>query len=170
MDLVLELLEDPAYRHVLLNHLPVSGLAVAWLVLGFSVFERRWSTMVFALSLVLITSASANPVMSAGDDAYPFVFDSLDGVGRDWLDHHVLIAERWGRLHLVNAFVAGAAIGLGFYRSRWRIGVGVVVLVSTLAALAASAVIAGGGGKVRHPEFRLEDPPIHETPGRLRRS
>ena len=31
---MLELLADPAYRHVLLNHLPVTGLAVSFVVLA----------------------------------------------------------------------------------------------------------------------------------------
>ena len=33
MDLLGEFLRDPAYRHVVLNHLPITGLLVAWIVL-----------------------------------------------------------------------------------------------------------------------------------------
>lgn len=168
MDLVLELLDDPAYRHVLLNHLPITGLAFAGLMLGWAVYEARWPVTVFALSLVFGASLAVWPVMLAGDAAYPFVFDSLDGVGRSWLDHHTVMAERWGRALYVNAALAAAAIGLGLYRESSRRVAAVAALASTIAALVAGTVIAESGGKIRHPEFRLEDPPVHDRPGRIR--
>lgn len=168
MDLWIELLGDPAYRHVLLNHVPVTGLAFAWFVLAWAVFDGHRATTFFALSLVAVASASVQPVMAAGDAAYPFVFDSVDGDGQRWLDHHAWLAERWGRLLLVNAGLALGAILLGVFRERAaRAGAG-VVLVTTLASLAAAAGIAEAGGKIRHAEFRLQDPPIHEEVGRLR--
>ncbi len=168
MDLALELLDDPAYRHVLLNHLPITGLAVAWLVLAWALVEQRWSSLCCALLLVLLMSGSAQWVMSAGDDAYPFVYDALDGVGRDWLDHHTHLADRWGRLLIANAIVAALALTAGFFRERLRTPAATVVLVFTLAGLVAVFVIAEAGGKIRHPEFRLSDPPVHDSPGRIR--
>jgi len=168
MDLLLELLEDPAYRHVLLNHLPIVGLAIAWLVLGWALTERRWSSTVFGLSLVALLSGSAIGVMSAGDAAYPFVFDSLDGPGREWLDYHTYLGDRWGWLLPTNGALAILAIVAGFMRERLRMIVGVIVLATTLAGLATAAIIAEAGGKIRHPEFRLSDPPVYESPGRIR--
>ncbi len=168
MDLALELLDDPAYRHVLLNHLPITGLAVAWLVLAWALIEQRWSSLCCGLLLVLSMSGSALWVMSAGDEAYPFVYDALDGAGRDWLDHHTHLADRWGRLLIANAIVAALALAAGFFRERLRTPAAAVVLVSTLAGLVAVFVIAEAGGKIRHPEFRLSDPPVHDSPGRIR--
>ena len=52
MDVVLELLEDPAYRHVLLNHLPVTGLAVSWIVLLWTLFEARWRSIARRIAVV----------------------------------------------------------------------------------------------------------------------
>jgi hypothetical protein len=168
MDLVLELLDDPAYRHVLLNHLPITGLGIAWLVLAWALVERRWSSLCGALILVLWMSGSAQWVMSAGDDAYPFVYEALDGVGRDWLDHHTHLADRWGRVLIANAILAALALAAGVFRERLRTPAAVVVLVSTLAGLVAVFIIAEAGGKIRHPEFRLSDPPVHDSPGRIR--
>jgi hypothetical protein len=168
MDLLLELLEDPAYRHVLLNHLPIVGLAIAWLVLAWALIEGRWSSTVFGLSLVAVLSGSAIGVMSAGDAAYPFVFDSLDGPGREWLDYHTYLGDRWGWLIATNGALAILAIVTGFMRERLRRVAGVTVLATTLVGLATAAIIAEAGGKIRHPEFRLSDPPVYESPGRIR--
>lgn len=168
MDLLLELLEDPAYRHVLLNHLPLTGLGFAWLVLAWGTIEGRWRSILFGLVLVLLTSLSALLVMNSGDDAYPFVFDTLDGVSRDWLDHHTHLADRWGRVLPLNGVVAALAIGLGLWRAESQRAIALGVLATTLASLVAAALIAEAGGKVRHAEFRLSEPPIHDAPGRLR--
>jgi len=168
MDLLLELLEDPAYRHVLLNHLPIVGLGIAWLVLAWSLVDRRWRSTVFGLSLVALLSGSAIAVMSAGDAAYPIVFDSLDGPGREWLDYHTYLGDRWGWLVCANAALAVLAIAVGSMRERLRMVVGVVVLATTLVSLATAAIIAEAGGKIRHPEFRLSDPPVYESTGRIR--
>ena len=168
MDFAFELLDDPAYRHVLLNHLPITGLGVAWLVLAWALVEQRWSSLCCGLLLVLLMSGSAFWVMSAGDAAYPFVYDALDGVGRDWLDYHTHLADRWGRLLIANAIVAALALTAGLLRERLRTPAAAVVLVFTLAGLVAVFVIAEAGGKIRHPEFRLGDPPLYDSPGRIR--
>lgn len=168
MNLALELLENPAYRHVLLNHLPITGLGIAWLVLAWAMVERRWSSLCCGLVLVFSMSGAVLAVMWAGDEAYPFVYDTLDGAGREWLDYHTHLADRWGHLLTANAVVSGLAIAAGVYREGLRVRAGVVVLVSTLAGLVAVVVIADAGGKIRHPEFRLSDPPVFDSPGRLR--
>ena len=168
MDLMLELLEDPAYRHILLNHLPLTGLGVGWFVLLWGAIEGRGRSIRFALALVLVMSASVTVVMDAGDDAYPFVFDLLDGTGQAWLDHHTELADRWGFVLTLNAVLSAMAIGVGLWRERFQRLSGAVVLITTLSCLAVVGVIAEAGGKIRHSEFRLTDPPAIVGPGRLR--
>jgi len=142
MDLVLELFEDPAYRHVLLNHLPVTGLAVAWFVLAWAMVERRWSSICCGFVLVMLLSGSSLLVASAGDAAHPFVFDTLDGPGREWLDYHTHLSDQWRHVLSANAVVAALAIAAGVWRERLRTSAGVVVLLFTLAGLVAVSVIA----------------------------
>jgi hypothetical protein len=162
------LLENPAYRHVLLNHLPITGLALSACVLGWGLFEDRWAGVAFGLALVAATSLSAALVLQSGDQAYPFLFDQLDGDGQAWLDHHAFLAERFGRALPVNGLLAALAIGLGIRRIAWRRRLGVALLATSLACLAAAAIIAEAGGRIRHVELRTSRPPIHASAGRLR--
>lgn len=164
----LELAENPAYRHVLLNHLPITGLVLAAGVLAWGLFEDRWLSIAFGLSLCLVTSASAVLVMQSGDAAYPDLFDRLDGHGQVWLDHHVFLADRFGRILPANALLAAAALGIGARRLAWRRRLAIAVLVTTVASLVAATVIAEAGGKIRHDEFRTSNPPVHDAPGRIR--
>ena len=168
MDLLLEMLEDPVHRHVLLNHLPIVGLGMAWIFLVWALFDRRWSSAIFGLSLVAALSASTLLVTSAGDAAYPVIFDELDGPGREWLDYHTYLGDRWGWVFWANGLLALSAIAAGHFRESLRRLVLVAVLVTTLMALVLAAIMAEAGGKIRHPEFRFGPPPAYEAPGRLR--
>lgn len=163
-----ELVGNPAYRHVLLNHLPITGLALAAVALAWGLFEDRWSTTAFGLSLCLVTSGSAVLVMQSGDAAYPYLFERLDGHGQGWLDHHVFLAERFGRMLPANALLAAVALGIGVRRLAWRRRLAIAVLATTTASLIAASIIAEAGGKVRHAEFRTSNPPVHDTQGRIR--
>ncbi len=158
-DLWFEISENPAYRHILLNHLPVTGLVVSACVLAWAIWENRWQSLVFGLSLCLLTSASAILVMQSGDAAYPFLFDRLDGAGQAWLDEHAELADRFGRTLPANALVAALALAIGAWRRSWRRGLGVAVLCTSAISLVAAGMIATAGGQVRHPEFRLSNRP-----------
>lgn len=162
------LLENPAYRHLLLNHLPITGLAVAAGVLAWALFEDRWTAIVLGLVLVAACSLSGVLVLQSGDAAYPFLYDQLDGHGQAWLDHHAFLAERWGRCLPLNGGLALVAIAIGFRRLVWRRRLGFALLATTCASLVAAAVIAEAGGQIRHAEFRTSNPPVHDSPGRLR--
>lgn len=160
---MLELMEDPAYRHVLLNHIPVTGLAVAWVVLLVGLLSRERTTLLAGLALVAVTAASAFLVIPAGNDAYPFVFGELDGDGQAWLDHHTHLADTWGVLLYANSVLAALAIGLGVWRQKLLLPSAAGVTAATIASLIAVIAIADAGGKIKHPEFRLTYPPTHDT-------
>jgi len=162
-ELWFEISENPAYRHILLNHLPITGLAVSACVLAWAIWENRWRSLVFGLLLCLATSASGILVMQSGDAAYPFLFDQLDGAGQAWLDDHVALAERWGRALPTNALLATIALGIGARRASLRRYASAVVLCTTLGSLAAASVIATAGGQVRHSEFRFSSAPTGEA-------
>lgn len=154
VELIYEIVENPAYRHVLLNHLPITGLAVAACVLAWSLVENHWRSIVFALVLCAILSASAIFVLQSGDAAYPILFDKLDGPGQAWLDDHAELAARWGRLIPANALLALVVLGVGWRNEAWRRRAGFAALLGCAISLGAAGVIAAAGGHVRHSEFR----------------
>ncbi len=165
---MIELLEDPAYRHILLNHLPVTGLAIALLVLATGAALRQTAMLRVGLVLVALTAGSSALVSRSGDDAYPAVFDVLDGDGRAWLDYHTHLADTWLPVLYANAALAVIALGVGVARRRLLLPAALVVTLVTLVGIGTAGWIAEAGGKVKHPEFRLDDPPVYDSPGRLR--
>ncbi|MXY16299.1 MAG: hypothetical protein F4Y57_04685, partial [Acidobacteria bacterium] len=163
MELLGEFLQDPAYRHVVLNHFPITGLLVAWVVLVIGLVLRQRETSRVGLALVAVTAGSALFVMSAGEAAYPAVYDALDGSGREWLDRHAELAGTWGRMLYVTLALAAAALAAGVWRPAWA-GV-----ASSAAAQSAAGPV--GGAPPPGPAPRGErQPPVtgghaHEARG-----
>lgn len=155
----IDLLADPAYRHMLLNHLPIVGLAVALLVLLIGLVTRQAVMQSTGLALVAITAGAAWPVAQYGDAAYPAIYDGLDGHGRAWLDHHADVAETWLPVMYATTVAAIAALLAGAVKRTLLTWACVVVLVLGAAAFAGAAIVGKAGGQVKHPEFRLTDPP-----------
>ena len=154
MELLGEFLQDPAYRHVVLNHFPITGLLVAWVVLVAGLVFRRRETSRVGLALVAATAASALFVMSAGEAAYPAVYDALDGTGREWLDRHAALAGTWGRTLYLTLALALGALAASVWRPAWQAPSSIAVALAAAVSLAATAAIADAGGKVRHAAFR----------------
>ena len=165
---MIELLDDPAYLHVLFNHFPVIGLTMALVVLVTGVMFRQTTMLRVGLVLVALTAGSSLPVGCFGDDAYPAVFDQLDGDGRAWLDYHTSLAVTWLPVLYANGALAGIALGVGIMRPRLLRAAALLVTMVTLAGIGTAVGIAEAGGKIKHPEFRLDDPPVVESSRRLR--
>ena len=155
----IDLLADPAYRHMLLNHLPIVGLAVALLVLLIGLVTQQAALQFTGLGLVGITAGAAWPVAQYGDAAYPAIYDGLDGHGRAWLDYHAEVAETWLPVLYGTTVAAVSALALGIAKRALLNWAAILVLVMGCASFTGAAIVGKAGGQVKHPEFRLTDPP-----------
>jgi hypothetical protein len=155
----IDLLGHPAYRHMLLNHIPIVGLSVALAALLTGIALRQRALLFTALALVAITAGMSIPVARYGDAAYPAIYDTLDGAGQDWLDHHAELAETWVPVLIANAVLAVIAIAVGMARRQLLLWAAIAVALATFAGIAGAGIVASAGGKIQHPEFRISDPP-----------
>ena len=160
---MIDLLQDPAYRHMLLNHVPIIGLFMALVVLATGLVVRQSALLFMGLSLVALTAGASLPVAQYGDAAYPAIYDTLDGHGRDWLDYHAELAETWLPLLYANAGLALAALIASIVRPGMLLWASLLVALVTLGGIIGASVVARSGGKIQHPEFRLSDPPVVES-------
>jgi hypothetical protein len=147
------------YIHVLLNPLPVYGLAAGLISLCAAIISRSWAAKICALIVILISSASAWPVYEFGEAGYDIMYSRSDEIGDAWLSQHKERAE-----HLIYYFYALALLSVVaiFAPLKWpnySTALVLIVLVSGCALLGLGAYIAYPGGKIRHPEFRTGPPP-----------
>ncbi len=159
MNTFLQHLRDPEYMHVLLNPLPVYGLAFGTLALALALLLRNYRVSVAALVLVFVGAISAWPVYQYGESAYDRVKSMSDSAGEQWLDEHMARGEKMIWLFYVLAGVAAIGVGavLKWPRTSFAITVGTLVLGGV--TLGTGGYISYAGGHVRHREFRFEAPP-----------
>jgi hypothetical protein len=145
--------------HVLLNHLPVTGLAMAILALALALTHRSRKVEIVALILVFVAAASTWPVNLAGQRAYRTIREMTDGPGTAWLDLHMDRAEKAAPAFYALALLAVAAIALPHKWPRANRPLIIATFALALLCEAAGGWIALAGGNVRHPEFRSRPTP-----------
>jgi hypothetical protein len=159
IDAILRDLRQPEYIHVLLNPLPVYGLAMGFIALVVAFFMKSRPAQIVALIVVLVCSASAWPVYEFGEQAYDRVLSMSDDPGHAWLDEHQDRAE--DLIWFFYALAALSATALIAPRKWPRSTTPLLISVILLSAvtLGCGGYIAYAGGKIRHREFRNVPPP-----------
>lgn len=156
---MMEHLGKPEYIHVLLNPLPVYGLLMGWIGLFIAIFLRSWAAKITALSVVLISAASAWPVYEYGEQAYDRVLTMTDDAGHAWLDEHMHRGEQLIFVFYALAVLGAAAIVLPIKWPKSSGPLAITTLLLGAVALGMGVYIAQAGGKIRHKEFRNQSPP-----------
>jgi dolichol kinase len=150
----------PEYVHALLNPLPVYGLAVSIVALIIALLTRKRPALVIALCLVLLSSLAACPTYIYGEAAYDRVSAMSDESGGKWLDEHETRAKHWIAVFYVLAGLAFVAL---IAPARWpssSLPLANATLVMAIITLCIGVWIAYAGGRIRHKEFRVGNPPI----------
>jgi hypothetical protein len=152
-------LNSPEYMHVLLNPVPVYGLAMGFIALLGALIWRNRGARIAALALIFLGGLSAWPVYQYGEAAYDRVKAMADTAGDQWLDEHMHRGEQLIYVFYVLAALSVIAIVAEFKSPRAAIPLAVVTFVFAGTNLGIGGYIAYAGGHVRHKEFRFEPPP-----------
>jgi hypothetical protein len=156
---LLQQFKQPEYVHVLLNPLPVYGLAMGVLALVVALLLKSRQAQLVALILIIVASASAWPVVKYGQRGYDRVYAMSYADAQQWLDVHLHRAERFQYLFYATALLAAAALAVPQTFPRATIALIFVTIVTSMCAILAGGWISHAGGQVRHSEFREGPPP-----------
>ena len=152
-------LQQPEYIHVLINPLPVYGLAGGLIGLFIAICQRSRRALVATLVVVLLSSAAAWPVYQYGERSYDRVLSMADNDGRAWLAEHRQRAETLVWLFYALAVLSAIALIVPAKWPRSSTLLAIIVLLLGLISLGAGGYMAYAGGRIRHREFRHELPP-----------
>jgi hypothetical protein len=164
IDAILRDLRQPEYIHVLINPLPVYGLAMGLLGLIVAFFLKSRRAQIVALIIIVISAASAWPVYILGEQAYNRVLTMADEPGQAWLDEHKDRGEDLIWLFYALAILSVVALVTPRIWPRSATPLVVAVILVGAVTLGAGGYIAYAGGKIRHREFRNVPPP-EKKPG-----
>jgi len=157
-EIITEHLKEPEYLHVILNPLPVYGLALGALALFIAILSRSRAAQVTALVIVFISALSAWPVKKFGEEAYDTIESKSDDAGYAWLDAHAQRATRFIFVFYIAAAAAAAALLAPWKFPKTSIPLSCLTLLLSLVALGFGVWIAYAGGQIRHTEFRFGKP------------
>src|SRR6266513_1854425 len=130
IDSILRDLRQPAYIHLLINPLPIYGLAMGLLGLIVAFFLRSRHAQIVTLIIVLLSAASAWPVYELGENAYDRVLSMADEPGQAWLDEHRDRADdlSWFFYGLAVLSAMAIAVPMKWPRSALPLALGVLLL------------------------------------------
>lgn len=157
------------YIHVLLNPLPVYGLAMGVLVLTAGLSVRSKAARNIGLFLIVLCAASAWPVLLFGQHGYNHLYPQLDTESQQWLDDHMERAERFVYAFYLTALLGATALVTQKKFPKTNRAFVLLTLLAAIASLAVGGWISRAGGEVSHSEFRNEEAPppapTHERNG-----
>jgi hypothetical protein len=159
IDSLARYLRQPEYIHVLINPLPIYGLAVGLTGLLVALFLRSRQAQIATLAIVFLSAASAWPVFEFGEQASDRVLSMSDEQGQAWLETHQHRAERFIYFFYALALVSLIAIVGPIKFPKFSLTLALLTFAFGLVALGMGGYIASAGGKIRHREFRTGPPP-----------
>src|SRR5437660_12697302 len=124
-----------------------------------ALFSRTRAARVTALTLVMVSDASAWPVYQYGEAGYDRVKSRVDEAGDKWLDEHMRRGEQLIYVFYVVAALSAVGIVAEFAVPKAAVPLTIATLILAAANLGVGGYIAYAGGRVRHKEFRFEAPP-----------
>jgi hypothetical protein len=163
IDILLRDLRQPEYIHVLINPLPVYGLAMGWIGLIVALFLGSRRAQIATLAIVLLAAASAWPVFEFGEQAYDRILSMTDEDGKAWLDAHQDRAEDLIYFFYALALLSAAAIAVPVKWPKSSTPLVIAALLLGTVVLGMGGYIAYAGGKIRHREFRNVPPPPEKS-------
>lgn len=153
-----------AHIHLLLNHIPLMGAAIGFLLLAGGMLKKSADLKKISLWIFVVAALITIPVYLTGEPAEGIV-EHLPGVSEPIIEQH----ESAALLSLVSFEVLGVVSLAALFLSR-RAGEvtkasAVSVLVLAVIALGLMARAANLGGQVRHTEIRSGATAVSASPG-----
>ena len=138
---------DLLHVHLVLNHVPLIGLALAVAIVGWGVARRSDEVIRVGYFLVVLAAITAGAAFLTGEPAEDRV-GGLAGVSRATIEQH----EESAQAALVGVLAVAVVVLLSMFL-RWNRNGAVAVIVMGAVAFALVAWTANLGGKIRHTEL-----------------
>lgn len=161
LQLFLQHLKQPEYLHILLNPLPVYGMAAGVFLLFVSLVTRRSKEQLGALLWLALMGLATWAAIHYGQRGYDRVLSMSNDAAQAWLKVHMHRAETFAWVFYLTGLSALAAIGTGKKWPKASQGLVWATLLLAFISMNLGGWISQAGGQVRHSEFR-EGPPRPE--------
>jgi len=147
-------MSQPEYVHVLLNPMPLYGMAAGAFLLVWSRLrhpeEFPEGTLIWIVLVAIVTGLA----VYFGEQGYENVGVIADAHGNRWLAHHKERAETLMYVFYLTGFCALGSLWAQRRGLSWVRHLVSLTLILTLCSIGAASWISHAGGQVMHAEFR----------------
>jgi hypothetical protein len=144
---------DPVHLHLMFNHLPIVGVPLVAVLLGWGLLRGSRELVRVAMGAAVVVAALSYPVFLTGEGAEDGVEDA-PGFSERLMHEH----EERAEVALIVVLVTGGIAAAGLLLSRKGTTAPKLLGGVTLAGLAVSATLLGltglSGGQIAHQEIR----------------
>lgn len=153
---------NAAHLHLILNHIPIIGTAIAIFVLIIGFFWKSDDIKRVCLMILVLTALITIPVYLSGKDSEGMIEGNYEDVDEEFIEEH----EEFALYSFIAMDIAGfiALIGLVLYR-RPKIFPLYFTILMFLILMVVNGMMgwtANLGGKIHHPEIREDTLPWEE--------
>lgn len=148
---------NPAYLHLLINHVPVILAPLGFVAALLALVTRRRTVWLYALATLTLAGISAYPVMATGDSAEDYVKEHVVNVDRKAIESH----GDSGDTTMWILIVGGVLAAYGWWRlSRPEalplpMWLAALILVTGLFSTIGVTITSLKGGEIMHKEAHL---------------
>jgi hypothetical protein len=144
--------------HLAINHLPVVGVLLVMLLLGYALVRGRGELYGVSLGALVLLALATVPVFFTGRSADTALMDYTS----DYDDKLIHLHEAAAKMAFIGVGVLGvialAALWFGRKLPHVSRGMAAIVFILAVAETVLMARAANLGGNIRHPEIRANGP------------
>lgn len=150
---------NAAHLHLVLNHFPIIGTAIAIFVLIIGIMKKSDDVKKVSVLILILTALITIPVYLSGEDAQAKIEGNYDDVDESFIDSH----EDFALYSFIAMDIAGAIglIAMFLYKKPKPLpnSFAYFMLVLLFIVNGMMAYTANLGGKIHHPEIREDKLP-----------
>jgi peptidoglycan/LPS O-acetylase OafA/YrhL len=153
---------NPEHIHLLINHIPIHGLAFSTLFLVIALLLKNRLLVGISAAVITVCGLSIPFIMSTGEGAYeryentPELWETIGESGLEAAHVHYERAEKGAKATYLLIVLGIVSILVWKFRPEWLIKMGWSLALLCVVCLFLNAWIASSGGKIRRPDFRAE--------------
>jgi len=143
---------NEAHLHLLLNHIPIVGLFISFLVLIVGFILKNQTIKRTALALVIFSSLASIPAFYSGENAED-VIENLPSTSETLLHNHEQSAKLFFKIMLITGGLALIVLVVDLTDKIWSKPLYLPLIIGMVFCIYLAKDAGTSGGEIRHPEI-----------------
>lgn len=146
---------NEAHFHLVVNHLPIVGVLIGFLVLVAGYIFKNPQVKNVSLGIFIFSAFASAAAFYSGEGAVDVV-ENISGISETLMHEHEEYAELFFTMTLILGGVSALTAFFGYMKFSFAKYGFIVVLLLSITAIVLSGYVGTSGGEITHLEIRKE--------------